>query len=622
MKHTQNVARWLSHTHTHTFFIAAIFCMMAGLLTAQSAGSLSFGSVSVNTTTGYASMPVYWTNNQITGNVYAVRIDLYLSSTGLCFDGNATKNSIASPFNASNVSVSGTSLSISKTNVTLPTDFSPLITLYFRGAPNQIVQIGVGSLHQVLVSFPGTPSIIGLPGTNPISYTVPSGYSISGLIRKAPMAWTDAPPAQCEKGADSGIPYLSVAFKNYSSCFASTNPNPYDEYSSDGYYSTFNLPRYYTYSIRPRKNTDTPCGCGVTQADIDTARSYIMGLKIPGSLYQLIAADFNGNDTVSTYDLLNMARCSLNIEIEDPGFIWRPWRFVPVTAYNSNNPPTTSPIVPPLPDSIITASLSGNLGGQDFYGIKRGDLVEQSCTDCGESIAPSGEDREPFLLRNIYIDNIALVAGQEYEIPVYFSKLEGLTILGLSFSFDSEVLEILGVEKVNASKEDYLVQKIERGKHIDALRFIWFNMKKEGESVENQTPLFRLKLSAKQTITTLQSYIWQNKGGESNDARGNGQEVTLNLEFKDENLSKFDVKLLGLNPTNATSTQLAVFSSQAVPLSIAVFDSNGKLILGKDVNVEQGWTTSYLDGLPVTPGIYHVRVSSNIGYKTLRFVKI
>jgi len=382
------------------------------------------------------------------------------------------------------------------------------------------------------------------------------------------------------------------------------------------------MPRYYAYSIRPRKDTDTPCGCGVRQADIDTARSYVMGLKTPGSLQQLIAADFNGNDTVSTYDLLNMARCFLNIEIEDPGFIWRPWRFVPVTAYNSNNPPTTSPIVPPLPDSIITASLSGNLGGQDFYGIKRGDVVEQECTDCGDAFAPAGEDREALPLRSIYLDNIALITGQEYEMPVYFSKSEGLTILGLSFSFDSEALEILGVEKVNASKEDYLVQKIERGKHIDALRFIWFNMKKEGESVENQTPLFRLKLRAKQTIPTLQSYIWQNKGGDANDARGNGQEVTLNLEFKDENLSKFDVKLLGLNPTNATSTQLAVFSSQAAPVSIAIFDSNGKLILNKDVNVEQGWTTSYLDGLPVTSGVYHVRVFSNIGYKTLRFVKI
>lgn len=611
----------VTHTHTHTIFIAAIFCMMASFLKAQSAGSLSFGSVSVNTTTGYASIPVYWTNNQIISNVYAIRIDLYLSSTGLCFDGNATKNSVASPFNSSNVSVSGTSLSISKTNVTLPTDFSPLITLYFRGAPNETVQIGVGSLHQVLVSFPGTPSIIGLPGTNPISYSVPSGYSISGLIRKAPMPWTDAPPGQCKEGSDSGIPYLNVAFKTYTSCFAGTNANPYDEYCYDGYYSALNMPRYYAYSIRPRKDTDTPCACGVRQSDIDTARAYILG-NTPGSLQQLIAADFNGNDTVTTNDVLNMARCSLNIDIPDPSFIWRPWRFVPVTAYNSNNPPTTSPIVPPLPDSIITASLSGNLGGQDFYGIKRGDIVEQNCTQCGEAFAPSGEDRQALTLRSIFLDNIALEAGQEYELPVYFSQFEGLTMLGLSFSFDAEALEILGVEKVNASQEDYLVQKIEKGEQNDALRFFWFNMKSEGESVKNQTPLFRLKLRAKQTVSTLQSYIWQNKGGESNDARGNGQQVTLNLEFKDENLSKFDVKLLGLNPTNATSSQIAVFSSQAALVSIAVFDSNGKLILSKDVNVEQGWTTSYLDGLPVTPGVYNVRVVSNIGYKTLRFVKI
>jgi hypothetical protein len=595
--------------------------MMASLLQAQ-AGGLTFGSVSVNTSTGYSSIPVNWSNISYSSSVYAVRIDLYLSSTALCFDANATKNSVSSPFSPANVTVSGTSLTIFKTNVSLPSNFSPLITLYFRSAPGANVQIGVGSFRNVYPVSPLSSALISLPPTNPLTYSTPNGYSISGLIRKAPMPWSDAPPGECKGGSDNGIPYLSVAFKTYTSCFAGTNANPYDEYCYDGYYSALNMPRYYAYSIRPRKNTDTPCACGVRQSDIDTARAYILGLKTPGSLQQLIAADFNGNDTVSTNDLLNMSRCSLNIEITDPNFIWRPWRFVPVTAYNSNNPPTTSPIVPPLPDSIITASLSGNLGGQDFYGIKRGDVVEQSCTDCGEAFAPSGEDRQARPLRSIFLDNIALAAGQEYELPVYFSQFEGLTMLGLSFSLDAEVLEILGVEKVNASQEDYLVQKIEKGKQNDALRFFWFNMKREGESVKNQTPLFRLKLRAKQTVSTLQSYIWQNKGGESNDARGNGQQVTLNLEFKDENLSKFDVKLLGLNPTNATSSQIAVFSSQAAPVSIAVFDSNGKLILSKDVNVEQGWTTSDLEGLPVTPGIYHVRVVSNIGYKTIRFVKI
>jgi hypothetical protein len=47
--------------------------MMAGLLRAQ-AGDLTFGSVSVNTSTGYSSIPVNWSNISYTGNIFAVRI--------------------------------------------------------------------------------------------------------------------------------------------------------------------------------------------------------------------------------------------------------------------------------------------------------------------------------------------------------------------------------------------------------------------------------------------------------------------------------------------------------------------------------------------------------------------
>lgn len=127
--------------------------MTTSVLKAQ-AGELSFGTISTNSTTGYGVVPISWTDNTYTStSVFAVRVDLYINAgTVLCIDETLTKNSVASPFTPSDVTVSGGSIEIQKFNFTLPTDFSPLFILHFRDAPGFTSIVKIGSLHQVLQS--------------------------------------------------------------------------------------------------------------------------------------------------------------------------------------------------------------------------------------------------------------------------------------------------------------------------------------------------------------------------------------------------------------------------------------------------------------------------------------
>jgi hypothetical protein len=126
--------------------------MTTSVLKAQ-AGELSFGTISTNSTTGYSSVPIFWTDINYANPVTGVRIEFSIQpGTVLCLDETLTKNSVASPFTPSDVTVSGGSIEIQKFNFTLPTDFSPLFILHFRDAPGSTSVVKIGSLHQVLQS--------------------------------------------------------------------------------------------------------------------------------------------------------------------------------------------------------------------------------------------------------------------------------------------------------------------------------------------------------------------------------------------------------------------------------------------------------------------------------------
>lgn len=619
----QNVARWLSHTHT--FVIVMLFTMMTNVLHAQ-AGELSFGSISVNPTTGYVAVPVEWTSINYSVPVFAARLELYISpGTVLCLDEAATKNSVASPFSASDVSISGGSIAIFKFNVTLPSDFTPLITLYFRDAPEALATIGIGGIHQVLETSSGPFKQIALPTPDTVQYETPPGFSISGLIRKAPMPDGSAPP-ECDGGSDIGIPNITVSFQAATTCFAGSTTNPFSEYSPDGYYATSGTPRYYVYAITPQKGDDTDCNCGLGFEDIDTARTFILGSKYP-TLQQLIAADFNGNDTLTTYDLVLIAYCMLDTFDVDAYPNWLPWRFVPKTIYNANNPPPSPTHVPPLPHSITTSSLTGNLPNQDFYGIKRGDVVEQDCTECGgEEFAPPAEERETIALRDVFLETHAMTSGMEYMLPLRFSATTGMSVLGMELLFDAAQVEVLGIEKVGATESDYLTYTVKKQGSAAALRFVWFSMEPEGIDVAEAEAVFHLRVRAKQDASSLTGLVWQDAASRFNEAvctgcPANRARLILNLHSPDTGQAFF-AKLLGANPSRSVVPQLTLYLPGDAVVSSAVFDPNGRPVGQTEWFSAGGWNTVDLSYLPDVPGIYTIHITTVFGHETLRLVKL
>lgn len=587
----------------------------------QNSGYLSFGSMSSPGLTGYVMIPVNWNDNTIIGTpVTAVRIDLYLATLGssICIDETATKNSVASPFTNTDVNISGSTITIQAYGITLPTDFSPLITVHFKAPPKTTSittgSIGVGSIHNIV----GPNDIIGVPSPNPASFNLPNAYSISGQIRKPPME-DGGPPAECHGGDDLGIPNITLNIQASGNCFAASFSSPFSETVYGGYYEALEVPPYYKYTITPRKDDDTACDCGVDLEDIDTARTYLFEYDMP-NLQQLIAADFNGNDVLSTLDLLNMAQCM--IDAFDPPTGWSAWRFLSKADYIANNPPGSYTVVPSMPHSLTTASLTGNQYNQDFYGIKRGDIIEQGCTNCGEEEFAPPQSEERTSTQSIYLTDMELSVGQEYIIPIQMQDIKGLSVLSLEFYFDHESIEILGIEKINVTEHDYLTQKIKFEPLNGVLRSIWFTMNPEGEAFDERQEMFRLRVRALRDAKTLQGLIWQKSPGKMNRASclcENGKKY-LELTWEQNIPNRFMAQISGPNPTSST-TRVLIYLPEPSPVSIMLLNSSGVVAKQIKLDMTKGWNIMPLEHLPVYSGIYTIQITAGQYHQSLKLVK-
>ncbi len=126
------------------------------------------------------------------------------------------------------------------------------------------------------------------------------------------------------------------------------------------------------YTLKATKNNDVNKTNGVTSVDIALTQSHILGKLLLNSPYKIIAADVNGDGSVTALDLVYMKRLILGIDTTFTNTKTnqkRLWTFVD-SSYSITS--LTSPFV--LKDSINIANLSANQTNKTFIGIKLGDV--------------------------------------------------------------------------------------------------------------------------------------------------------------------------------------------------------------------------------------------------------
>ncbi len=129
----------------------------------------------------------------------------------------------------------------------------------------------------------------------------------------------------------------------------------------------FTVPNGSSTTLRPTYKELDYTQSGLTALDMILIKRHILNIGLFTSPYQAIAADVNNDGKITNLDILLLLRVIINMDSSFPGN--RRWAFVD-SSYIFSNP--TNPYN--WKDSIRLSNVTSNKKGQNFIGIKLGDV--------------------------------------------------------------------------------------------------------------------------------------------------------------------------------------------------------------------------------------------------------
>ncbi|RMD76544.1 MAG: HYR domain-containing protein, partial [Bacteroidetes bacterium] len=255
----------------------------------------------------------------------------------------------------------------------------------------------------------------------------------------------------------------------------------------NGNYQFDNLPTGYSYTVVPAWNSDYDNG--VTTFDMVLIRRHILGIQLLDSPYKMIAADVNRSNTITTVDMVHIRQLILHMTDKFPNNT--SWRFIDA---DYEFPDPMNPWLEPFPEQITIGNLYENSWGNDFVGVKVGDVNGSALTQPAGGFAGESEDRTDRMLL-LDIDDRMLVPGEEVEVTVSLAEALPLLALQGTCTFDAGALEWLGWQ---AGDMPSLSDDCWNTRHADEgwLALAWIN---EAE-VPVQGPLWTWRFRAKRAV--------------------------------------------------------------------------------------------------------------------------
>ena len=238
------------------------------------------------------------------------------------------------------------------------------------------------------------------------------------------------------------------------------------------------------FMIKPQKNRPMPHALnGLTAADASRIQMHVTGSLPLSDPYKIIAADVNKSNSVTSTDATIVQQAILGNPSAQQYFVNTTWRFVP-KAYVFPNP--TAPWG--FPDKINLVGVNGNITGQDFIGMKLGDV-----NSTANPVNKPGVVAPNLVWK---VQDQALEQGATLLVEFRAEHFNALLALQFGLFFDPGRLELLGIESIPGSpiqEGNFGLFKQSAGE-IRALLALT-----ETRSMTEGAPAFRLRFKSLQT---------------------------------------------------------------------------------------------------------------------------
>jgi hypothetical protein len=351
---------------------------------------------------------------------------------------------------------------------------------------------------------------------------------------------------------------------------------------------------------------------GVSTADLIFIQRHILGVELLESPYKLIAADANNSGSITALDQIVVRKAILGLATFFPNNT--SWRFIPAD-YEFT---TEDPLSEDFPDFItINSAVPSNMN-VSFIGVKIGDVTG---------------DVDPGSLNNTEIDNrqavafklqdMTLQAGQEYDLAIRCPDVNSLSGYQFELNFDPGSIQFIEVRE--GSIEDISSDNFGVFPEEGVITSSWVNLQPEVIK-DRKAPMFYLRFKAQKNIMLSEVIRMGNQKTRSEAYDGFYEAMDLHLAFQplDEqnlNIGIFELYQNQPNPFRE-STLIPFYLMEDGWIKLSVFDVNGKLLLSKEGQHQQGyheWKVERreLGGLS---GTYFYQIETNEGAGTLKMI--
>lgn len=295
------------------------------------------------------------------------------------------------------------------------------------------------------------------------------------------------------------------------------------------------------YQLTPKNNAKWLNG--VTTFDLLLISRHILGLQPLNSPYKLLAADANRSGSITAFDIVQLRKVILGILDSVPA--GTSWRFMPSEFVFTD---TLNPFANAPPEAIALTNLQEDQAGQNFIGIKTGDLNgNTNATD----------PRSPGDTAWVELPDLVLRAGVPIALPLRLKNWSALS--GFQFELALQP-DLIGLDSVDIRFSNLLNNShvALRDKHLLAVS--WDDG--QGQADPEDSVLLVLYLLPKHTVA-LRSAVQLQRERVAPESYPVDQEsiAPLGLRFAP-----------GPGGTKATAATLHVFPNPFADHTTLVFD--------------------------------------------------
>jgi len=167
---------------------------------------------------------------------------------------------------------------------------------------------------------------------------------------------------------------------------------------------------------------------GVSTLDLVLIQRHMLGMTELDSPYKLIAADVNGNESISAADLLQLRKMILGLYADSSFPNNESWRFLDDGFQFVD---LTRPF--PFNEVIHVENLPHSMYNQNFVAVKVGDV-----NNSVQASIMNGAQTRSKELYNLVIDDKLIQKGELVEVPITVAEAKGIYGFQFSLGLNSE----------------------------------------------------------------------------------------------------------------------------------------------------------------------------------------